>query len=273
MARIFDSEQSLVPTWLAAARFLHSRSNDEFTDRNVVLEVADPVRLAESDRLIVRKVDQAIRMHRKSLSIETVAGTIFPEGLYRRYGRPDFYQRFFETMQTAKKPGTWGTYAMRLFKRRAAHGDGSINPLDIIVEKLKRAASDGNKYRSAYEAGLIDPGLDLLDPSLEFGCELPTYEPATDARLIRNMPCLSHLSFKLADAGTAVDLTAIYRSHHYCERALGNLIGLSRLQAFVAKEAGIRPGVLTCVSTHARLDVDCWGGKAAAQALLNEFPR
>jgi hypothetical protein len=51
-------------------------------------------------------------------------------------------------------------------------------------------------------------------------------------------------------------LTAIYRNHYYVERALGNLIGLSQLLFFVARESGLQPRGLVCHSTFARLDLD-----------------
>jgi hypothetical protein len=49
-------------------------------------------------------------------------------------------------------------------------------------------------------------------------------------------------------------LTALYRSHYYVEKTLGNLLGLAQLQAFVAKEAGINIGPLICHSTYAVLE-------------------
>jgi hypothetical protein len=49
-------------------------------------------------------------------------------------------------------------------------------------------------------------------------------------------------------------MTAYYRSHYFIERAYGNYLGLSRLQAFIAEAAGISPGPLICISGHARLD-------------------
>jgi hypothetical protein len=61
-------------------------------------------------------------------------------------------------------------------------------------------------------------------------------------------------------------LTAMYRNHTYITRCLGNLIGLGRLQAFVAKEAGVKLGSLTCVSTHAEVDNGKkWGIKDARE--------
>ncbi len=45
----------------------------------------------------------------------------------------------------------------------------------------------------------------------------------------------------------------LYRNHSYISRCLGNLIGLGRLQAFVAAQAGLKAGPLTCISTHAEI--------------------
>jgi hypothetical protein len=66
---------------------------------------------------------------------------------------------------------------------------------------------------------------------------------------------LSFLSFKLiAGSEKRLALTAMYRNHFYIEKLLGNLLGLGRLMAFVAKEAGVGLGPLTVISTHAEID-------------------
>jgi thymidylate synthase len=46
----------------------------------------------------------------------------------------------------------------------------------------------------------------------------------------------------------------MYRNHYYVEKLLGNLIGLGRLMEFVAREAGLKVGNLTVISTHAVID-------------------
>ena len=46
----------------------------------------------------------------------------------------------------------------------------------------------------------------------------------------------------------------MYRNHFYIEKLLGNLIGLGRLMAFVARETNLNVGALTVVSTHAEID-------------------
>jgi hypothetical protein len=73
------------------------------------------------------------------------------------------------------------------------------------------------------------------------------------------------LSFKRHPQGGLM-LTAMYRNHTYITRCLGNLIGLGQLQAFVAKEVGLKLGSLTCISTHADLDTgDGWGIRDARE--------
>ena len=261
MATLFDQEARIVPTWIHACRSLLARSGDGREARNFVLEVSDPMTVSEEDRLMLHTVDSLLRRNADS-SIETIAGTIFPQAIYAKYGRPAFYEQFLESMKKGRKPNTWGTYALRMIIRDS--NGVPINPLETLVEKLKYSASEGHGYRSAYEIGFVEPG--DLAPGSDIGFELPTYDPVRDRNMVSNMPCLSHLSFNLDER--AVDLTAMYRSHYYCSKALGNLIGLARLQAFVAKETGLNVGTLTCLSTHARLDPGTLGGLRETRRLL-----
>ena len=70
-----------------------------------------------------------------------------------------------------------------------------------------------------------------------------------------NRQCSWSLSFKLTDgAPRHLLLTAVYRSHSYMQRLLGDMIGLGRLMKFVADEATVGVGDLTVVSTHAEID-------------------
>ena len=164
-----------------------------------------------------------------------------------------------------------GTYAMRIMERRAADPTKTVNPLEQLIDKLIRASTVGHPYHNNYELGVAEPCHDLDD---SFGCELPTFDVARDGTRVSNMPCLSHLSFKMVNRDQ-VDLTAIYRSHHYRAKALGNLIGLSQLLQFVAKESSLKAGTLTCISTHAQLEANSWGNAAAIEAVikgLEDFP-
>lgn len=265
MAKVFDQGLSIVPTWRDAARYLLSRVDDDYQAQNLVLEIADPRTMTDDDGALIRRVDVLMREADVDAAIERVAGTIFPDGMYRRVGYPGFYERYLATMARAKKKGTWGTYAMRLMSRGA--GKRQFNPLETVIRKLKRATTGGHPYRNGYELSVHDAATDLPNDAMDFGCELPLYEPVGDAARVSNSPCLSHLSFKLG-AENDLHLTAMYRSHYYCSKALGNLIGLARLQAFVAKQAALEVGTLTCLSTFANLDAKAWGGMRQTRDLL-----
>jgi len=257
MAELF-SDEGIARVWVKAARRLYEIKGH--TAQNFLLEVRSPTRIDEADVRVVEMVDQQLRAAADGLTIATVAGTLFPNGLSRRYARPDFYAHFLAAIEKGRELGTWGTYARRMIDRVHPKTGQHYNPLDIIIEKL-RNASQGRHIRAAYELGIAAP-YDLVD-----GFELPLYDPATDGRRPTNIPCLSHLSFKF-NVSNGLDLTAMYRSHHYGQRALGNLLGLSQLLAFVSKEAGLDSGTLTCLSTQAHLDVSTFGGEKAAGLLI-----
>jgi hypothetical protein len=266
MAKLFQ-EDHFVPAWLAATRYLDTQPHR--MARNIVLEIARPLEITPTDLQVFDMVDVALRAHADS-SVRTVAGTIFPWALYRRFGRPGLYERYEKIIARGKPSGTWGTYAHRLISWPTADGKGTFRPLDEAIKKLDRAAHGGHPYQSAYEMGVIAPAIDL-DPNMpDVGAELPTFDASCDAKKIGNMPCLSHLSFKMTNRET-VDLTAIYRSHHYAARTLGNLLGLSQVLAFVATEAKLKVGVLTCISTHAELDLGSWGNAASSRALMTSL--
>jgi hypothetical protein len=263
MAHLICQER-IVPTWVAAIRLLHKEGPQL---RNIVLEVQSPTLITGEDRTVLDSVDAAVRAH-ADVSVKTVAATIFPQALYRRYGRPRMYKELLDALGKGKAKGTWGTYAQRMMQRKG-RGPKPVNPLDQIVAKLERATTTGKPYQAVYEMGVFEPSEDLDEGSQPF-CELPLYDVARDGAMVSNMPCLSHLSFK--KSGSSVDLTAVYRSHYYCERALGNLVGLSQLLNFVAKESKHTVGTLTCVSTHAVLDIKAWGNQPGLQRVLRAFP-
>ncbi|WP_186222182.1 hypothetical protein [Burkholderia gladioli] len=271
MAILFDKQSRVVPTWLAAAQYLDSSPNR--SAMNLVLEIAEPLAITAEDRAIMQRVDAALES--AELTLRTVAGTIFPLDLYDRYGRPDFYEKYKTMLKRGKKHGTWGTYASRMIDRPSRKGKEPINPLDMLVNRLREDGQPKNKdgsvssFVSAYELGVADPAIDLaLDDDI--GGEVPTYNAAIDGRRWKGMPCLSHLSFKRVREADdyAVHLSAMYRSHHYCARALGNLLGLAQLLSFVAKEAGLKVGTLTCLSSYAVLDAGVWGGVQRTQEVL-----
>lgn len=265
MAKLIASE-SLGQAWVAAAR--HLAGCKQRKDRNLILEISAPQKLCKDDLTIIQAVDAVLRKSRKDLSVETVASTIFPNGLARRFSRPELYTNYLALLAKGKKRSSWGTYAQRMMSRPSRNATGTINPLDDLIERLLRT-HNGTKYQSAFELGVSDPDIDLAPPFDGHGYELPVFDPARDAKAL-NVPCLSHLSFKITDG--KLDLTAIYRSQWYCQRALGNLVGLSQLHSFVGKESKYKCGVLTCIATHAYLDTETFGKVGVTKDLLASLP-
>ncbi len=222
---------SCARAWVAAANAV-VKTGDEAYD--VIIDVADPTAFDERDNAVIKLVDGFLRGYNQ-YPISTVVNTIFPSSLYRQHGYPAFfdeYQKVYRKLTTKR----WGRYFDRMMRRADPAGlEGKVyNPLQKLIAKLQEQTDARTPFRAAYELSLYNPDL--------------------DRNRYRDAPCLSHLSFKrLPDL--RLSLTAMYRNHSYVTRCLGNLIGLGRLQAFVAEQAGLKVGSLTCVSTHAEIDI------------------
>lgn len=215
---------------------------------NVILDIANPLVGSTLADPVIAAVNAFL--DRKGVKpIETVANTIFPAALYRRYGAPTFYDRFMtRVLPAAGRDDRWsGYYFERMINMTTPDGK-VINQLDDIIDRI---ADPAVKARNKFELMIFDPARDA-------------------SRSPYGGQCLSHGSFKVRKTpnGDCLDLTVLYRNHYYIEKLLGNLIGLGRLMAFVAGEAGIAVGSLTIVSTHAIIDQPKTTSRADIKALL-----
>ena len=262
---------SAVAAWLQATRELQGAPKPVY---NLVYSVLSPSEMLPTDDAVIKLFNKFALEHQFH-STDTVANTIFPLDTYRANAADHaaFYKAYRDTV-LPKVRKAWGTYFERLTVRRnddgtpMKRGNALLNPLEILIEKLKRRVEDPPKTTTHYE---ISPG--------DIALELATYNPLHDCNYQIGGPCLSHVSFKI-DRHNVLRMTAFYRSHWYIERALGNLIGLARLQWFVANAAGAKVGALTIIAAEAVLDLsgkhrnvsetkamlqNCWaaGGMAA----------
>ena len=238
-------------TWLKAMEYLFTQPDEE--RYNLTLAVEEPTTITSVEKDVLDVIDTAY-IKRNLNPLATVAGTIFPANHYLRLGAEGVYEDFPNDFALADK-FSWGTYAMRMVRMQGKEGK-TINPLKTLVKKIKDRP---NNYRLFYEMNVSD----LND------FDLPLYRTALDYKRFLQQPCLSHLSFKIYP-GDTLTLTAIYRSHYYTGRALGNLLGLGQLQYFVASEAGLGIGPLVCHSTHARVDTPKGMGLNAIRGLVSE---
>jgi hypothetical protein len=227
---------TLAQTWLEGC--VHLRSCQGAMDTTVVLHVAEPTQVRPQDDSIAEALDSFLLEH-GGFSNHTVAETIFPGYEYIHRGVDGVYNVYpneiYPKIKDHPEMRNWGAYAYRLL-RRQDHDGTMYNPLERCIEKMK----DKQPKRAAYEVGL------------GFGFDLALYDDDTDRHARMGGPCLSHLSFKLIK--DRIHLTALYRSHYYVQRAYGNLLGLARLQAFVADQVGVASGPLVCHSTMAVLE-------------------
>lgn len=216
---------------------------------NVIIDVADPTANATRQDVRIAVVDDFLSGLDKS--VETIANTIFPAGLYHRYGAPAFFDVFRDkVLKKVRRSDRWsGYYFERMMQYSTPDGESS-NQLWDIVERIR---DDRVRALNKFELSLFDPTSDV--DNSPYGGQ-----------------CLSFLSFKLVPGVTkTLTLTAMYRNHFYVEKLLGNLIGLGRLMAFIARETNVAIGALTVVSTHAQIDQPGGVRRADIEAMIGRF--
>lgn len=231
-------------TWFEAVKHLLWDAEDNM-EYNLIMEISNPVKTTAKSKKISAEFD-ALLMSSGRPPLRTVADTIFPTFEYKKHGKAGVYEVYpNETYPAIKcdRANIHGTYAYRLVRGHGPNGE-ECRPLENVMRKLESQIKNPNGKRCVFELSVDGLTTDAVET-------IPISR--NDNRLF-GFPCLSHLSFKLNRDRSQLHLTAIYRSHYYIEKALGNLLGLARLQSFMARELDIQPGVLVCHSTLAKLD-------------------
>jgi hypothetical protein len=231
-------EATCTSTWLKACELLAEQ--DDKTLYTLILGVHEPA-VVTSEEFRMHDVLNEFLVSKEQLPLSSIANTLFPAGLYLQ-GGPEAVFREFPALYPKMKEG-WGTYAYRMLNPTIARDGVNMSALEILVEKLKKQKKKG-RMRAAYE-------LDLLNEA--DNADIALYQPSSDCGRTIGQPCLTHLSFKL-HPDDSLSLTALYRSHFYMQKTLGNLLGLSQLMCFVAEQVGLEVGPLVCHSTLAQLE-------------------
>ncbi len=233
--------------WLEATRQVFSKPQHEAY--NVVLDLERQLICDKSSSTILQLVDNFLRL-RGAKPLMTVANTIFPNALYQRHGATGLFDSFHNVLLPyIRRDCNWsGYYFERMTKVKLPSGE-FLNPLQDVIRRVK----DPNiRANNKYEIAIFDPVRDLSDSP--YGGQ-----------------CLSHLSFKVVgNSNRKLLLSVMYRNHFYVEKLLGNLIGLSQLLSFVAREAGVEPGSLTVFSTHATATQQCHATVKEISKLIND---
>jgi hypothetical protein len=233
--------------WREAVRAVDARSGH--SAYNVIIDVVDPTANATRQEPRIAVVDDFLSGCGKS--VETVANTIFPAGLYRRYGAPAFFEVFRDRiLKKVRRNDRWSGYYFERMMQYPVHAGQPPNQLWSIVERIR---DERVRALNKFELSLFDPVRDV--DNSPYGGQ-----------------CLSFLSFKIVPSSRRkLILTAVYRNHFYVEKLLGNLVGLGRLMAFVARETDLEVGALTVVSTHAEIDQPHGVRRSDIAAMIAKF--
>lgn len=243
---MFYNPMSAAPTpvraWLEAAE----RLRHEGELGGLMLHIEDPVAVSPQEEAAIDLVDKYLKAHGQQ-GIATVANTIFPASLDRGDGIEELRSRYLAVYAKRMcRQGGWGRYFERMIHWET-RDKGHVDQIAENIRMLRQLKGGGAwNYKQCYEIALFDPARDLIKP--------------------RGRQCLSFIELKPGPDGR-LHMMAVYRNHHYVARTLGNLIGLGRLQQFIAREAGFALGGMTIQSTHAELDL-AGGKKREVQALI-----
>jgi thymidylate synthase len=233
--------------WLAAVEHLLAQPGEQCS--NLAVSIDDPTAEVVDLRLELDTFAEAEGRRGQAVpAIHSVAGTIFPSGLYRPAAKAPAehlyeMERLIRHVVRKHKENKRGTYFERLVAYPLADGS-EVNQLDRVLKKLQRAAELGQRNGNKFELATFHPGRDT-NP--------------------RAFPCLSHISITLLEG--RLDGTAVYRNQYFLARAYGNYLGLGEVLRFLANESGFALGELLCVSSHAYLEAQ-EHGRARVEELL-----
>lgn len=185
--------------------------------------------------------------------VETVANTIFPSALAASSKDPEDlgrrYRAMYPRLRQLHPANRSGTYFGRLVEYPAVKG--SHDQLDATITKLRTELATRGPKSARYEIGISVPVEEIIN-SQSGAVDLHIHVPGTD-RGAMGFPCLSFCSLQLD--GDKLHMVAHYRSQYLILKGYGNYLGLGRLQAYIAEQAGLATGRLTLIAGHAYVDI------------------
>lgn len=211
----------------------------------------------------------------KTWPVDTVASTIFPGALYRHQPEPwaenlpahskaeldaaatELFDDYIDMLPiiASDSSNTWdSTYFGRMVSWPGSNPP--VNQLKERIQYLRTQHSQGNRRANAANIAMGGEG--------ELGASLQIH--GSRDRRWQGGPCLVHLDLTVHDG--RLNMLATYRHWHLVTRALGNLLGLSRLLLFLCEQTGHSVGELTVVSGAANAQRNDWGGRSGVNGLI-----
>jgi hypothetical protein len=278
MSSYIEPAPNISEAWLRTIETVHDSGGYAI---NVMSTVTDP--LATEDPGIRSAIDAVLvegyRSGTRIQSVETVAGTIFPFDLYADLGysyhpdlapaakavldtsASDMYQSYIEMLPilTTDTANNRGTYFGRMVSWPGKTGGGRNQVADRIAS-LRRARGTNHQRRNVDDIAVGGEAEGLMDGAV---VGLQVY--AASDRRVRGFPCLVHIDLTLFDG--RLSMAAVYRHQYLVTKAYGNLLGLSRLQAFLAQQSGYEVGELVVHATMADAEYDTYTKAGVAELI------
>jgi hypothetical protein len=246
--------ETLEEAWWHTISLLNPEPSSKIV--NTIVTVSAPSR--DLEPRFAELVDGVLRAHGKQ-TVSTVAGTLFPQRLYRSPGnswQPGIPELELQLDEAAERlfshylfmlptllthPGNRsGTYFSRMIAWPGKAEPGAVNQLAKRIHYLRAARSKGHRSHSASDIALQAAVDEELEPM-----SIQEYA-ATDDRPT-SFPCLVHISLTVHEG--RLSLAAVYRHWFLITKGLGNLLGLSRLLHFLAEQTGYEVGELMVTAT------------------------
>ena len=255
MSELLAARKTLSEAWLEA--LTHTVSQRGGRCVHLVMTVEAP---GSENEAIRHALDCALDEAEKQ-SVETVAGTIFPNSLYQSPGfswssdldeqaveeldaaAHNLYERYIGMLPVLRRvhANNRGTYFSRMITWPGKE-PGGTNQLNLRISRIRNEFSNGRRTNNtldvdiAADAFVSEPlaGVQVLSPS---------------EQRIRGFPCLVHIDLTLVDG--ILHCLAVYRHQHLITKAYGNLVGLSRLMQFLCEQTGAECGELVLHATLA----------------------
>ena len=260
----------LSEAWLWTLKAVQDASG---TAAHVVTTVVHPT---DGDLDVAAALDEFLAGGKcKAWPVETVASTIFPGALYRDQPRPwtenlsahskseldvaatELFNDYIDMLPilASESSSTWdSTYFGRMVSWPGSNPP--VNQLKERIQYLRTQHAQSNGRANAADIAVGGEG--------ELGASLQIH--GSRDRRWQGGPCLVHIDLTVHDG--CLNMLATYRHWHLVTKALGNLLGLSRLLHFLCEQTGYSAGELTVVSGTANAQRKDWGGRSGVDGLI-----
>lgn len=276
MSRYVAPAEGISQAWISVLEAVNVEADGTAT--NVMVTIPSP---SVQDVIDVRQVLDLELSCRGQYEVNTVANTLFPSAFYPArshswepwlpsagIGELDdaanqLYAEYLAILPSLRRipANARGTYFSRMISWPGKTGTG-VNQLKDRIDFLRKERANGRATSNACDLVIAGDGDEQVAAA---GVGIQEYA-ATDRRP-QGFPCLVHIDVSVHNG--SLSLTAVYRHWHLITRAYGNMVGLTRLQAFLCQQTGFALGELVVVAGYANAERGKYGGRSGVQSLLD----